>query len=130
MNSEPIWHKWQESYDRRFPLVWLGLFILTGISIWYVAKPASVESTLRTDLSFTPIPLNSVIPGESIGGAVNLRTAKTAQLESLDGIGPKKAAAIVQARESGQLNSAADLAKVKGIGPKLYNEIKDQLIWE
>lgn len=128
-NSELIWDKYQERYDRWFPLIWLILFILAGLSIWQTTRPTPVQSTVQTDIVFTPIPLNTIDPNQP-AGPVNLRTAAAAELESLNGIGPKKAAAIIEARNSGRLNSVPELEKVKGIGPKQYSEFKDQVIWE
>lgn len=51
-------------------------------------------------------------------GTVNINTADAATLDRLlDGIGPSKAQAIITYRKAnGPFRSAADLAKVKGIG--------------
>jgi len=50
---------------------------------------------------------------------ININQATTEQLNSLPGIGPAKAEAIITAREQkGSFTSTADLQKVKGIGKK------------
>ena len=51
-------------------------------------------------------------------GTVNINTADAATLDRLlDGVGPSKAQAIITYRQAnGPFRSAADLAKVKGIG--------------
>lgn len=51
-------------------------------------------------------------------GTVNINTADAATLDRLlDGVGPSKAQAIIAYRKAnGPFRSAADLAKVKGIG--------------
>ena len=51
-------------------------------------------------------------------GTVNINTADAATLDRLlDGVGPSKAQAIITYRKAnGPFRSAADLAKVKGIG--------------
>ncbi|MFH4354120.1 MAG: ComEA family DNA-binding protein [Neisseriaceae bacterium] len=52
---------------------------------------------------------------------VNLNTATIAELQSLIGIGPKKASAIIAyRREHGGFKSTEQLIQVKGIGLKLY----------
>ena len=58
--------------------------------------------------------------------AVNLNTATQAELETLQGIGPAKAKAIVEYREkNGAFTSVDDLAKVAGVGPGIIKQIRD-----
>jgi len=52
------------------------------------------------------------------GGAVDPNTASRRLLESLPGIGPGRAAAIVDERTRAPFESAADLERVPGIGPR------------
>ncbi|MEA1991485.1 MAG: helix-hairpin-helix domain-containing protein [Thermodesulfobacteriota bacterium] len=60
--------------------------------------------------------------------AINLNTADKAALESITGIGPAKASAIIKYRdEHGSFNSVQELLKVKGIGPKMLDNIKEQV---
>jgi competence protein ComEA len=63
----------------------------------------------------------------SDAGRVNLNTASAIELERLPGIGPSKAEAIVAFRAKEPFVKAEDLRKVKGIGDKLYDSIKDQV---
>ncbi|MEN8141735.1 MAG: helix-hairpin-helix domain-containing protein [Thermodesulfobacteriota bacterium] len=59
---------------------------------------------------------------------VNINTADPATLQTLKGIGPSKAQAIVDYREAhGQFTSAAEITKVKGIGEKTFVRIKDEI---
>lgn len=59
---------------------------------------------------------------------ININTADFETLCLLPGIGPSKAQAIIQYREvNGLFLDLADIQKVKGIGPTLYNSIKDQI---
>ena len=62
--------------------------------------------------------------------AVNINTATQADLESLDGIGPVKAKAILEYRKkNGNFKSIDELDKVDGIGPvTLKNMRKDVVI--
>ncbi len=60
--------------------------------------------------------------------AINLNTADKAALESLNGVGPAKAEAIIKYRdEHGSFKSVDDLLNVKGVGPKMLEKIKDQV---
>jgi competence protein ComEA len=60
-----------------------------------------------------------VTPGDAISsGPVDLNTATPAELETLPGIGPATAAAIVDDRDRhGPFSSVGDLERVPGIGP-------------
>ena len=54
----------------------------------------------------------------------NLNTATIEQLDSLKGLGPKKAKAIIDDREkNGHFKSIADLSRVKGIGSKMVSRL-------
>jgi comEA protein len=59
---------------------------------------------------------------------VNVNSADAAELDSLPGIGPTVAAAIVAYRQTnGPFKSLEDLDNVKGIGPKLLEKLQGQL---
>lgn len=63
--------------------------------------------------------------------AVNINTATQAELESLQGIGPAKAKAIIEYREkSGAFASVDDLAKVSGIGAGTLKQLRDAVTVE
>ncbi|MCF4150825.1 ComEA family DNA-binding protein [Dethiosulfovibrio sp. F2B] len=58
-------------------------------------------------------------------GAVNLNSASLEELQTLPGIGPKTAAAILSYREKiGPFRSVDELTKVKGIGPKKLETVR------
>jgi competence protein ComEA len=65
----------------------------------------------------------------SLAQAVNVNTADAQTLaDSLNGIGIKKASAIIQWRtEHGNFASLDDLDQVKGIGPKILARNKDDI---
>lgn len=59
---------------------------------------------------------------------VHLNHSTVAQLSTLKGIGPKKAAAIIAYREEvGAFTSVNELLKVKGIGEKVIIDNKNKL---
>ncbi|MDQ0269523.1 helix-hairpin-helix domain-containing protein [Cytobacillus purgationiresistens] len=72
---------------------------------------------------------------EALGGSqskgedkVNLNTASSAELETLSGVGPAKAAAIIEHRETnGPYKDIEDLKKISGIGDKTFEKLKDQI---
>ena len=58
---------------------------------------------------------------------VNVNTASAAELATLPGIGPSKAQAIVEHRAKAPFTAPDDLTKVKGIGSKLYESIRERV---
>lgn len=63
--------------------------------------------------------------------AVNINTASQTELESLQGIGPAKAKAIIEYREkNGSFASIDDLGKVSGIGSGMIKQLHDAITVE
>ena len=58
---------------------------------------------------------------------INLNSASAEELAQLPGIGPAKAKAIVEYRAEEPFQRPDDLRKVKGIGDKLYEQVKDHI---
>lgn len=59
---------------------------------------------------------------------VNINTAKVTKLKTLPRIGEKTAQRIIQFREkNGKFKRIQDLMKVKGIGEKIFNQLKDKI---
>lgn len=64
----------------------------------------------------------------SVFASVDLNKATQSELESIKGIGPAKAKAIVMHREkNGAFKNVDDLAQVKGFGKASVIKLKDQL---
>jgi competence protein ComEA len=62
---------------------------------------------------------------------ININTASADELKDLKGIGEKKAAAIIEFRETnGNFKQPEDIMKVPGIGPKTFNANKDRIVVE
>ncbi|MEH7120806.1 helix-hairpin-helix domain-containing protein, partial [Neobacillus vireti] len=59
-------------------------------------------------------------------GKINLNKADEAELQNLPGVGPAKAAAIIEFREtSGPFKTIEDLKNISGIGDKTFEKLKD-----
>jgi len=60
------------------------------------------------------------------GGKVNINTASKEGLSSLTGIGPVTAERIIEYRaKNGPFKNKEEITKIKGIGEKTYQKIKD-----
>ena len=61
-------------------------------------------------------------------GPVNINTADEKTLETLQGVGPAKAKAIVEHRKAhGPFKAPEDIKSVDGIGDAIYEQNKDNL---
>jgi competence protein ComEA len=71
---------------------------------------------------------SSPSPEDQQPGKININSATAAELDSLSGIGPTKAQAIVDYRnQNGPFRSVDDLLNVPGIGAKTLETIRDQI---
>ena len=76
--------------------------------------PAANTSTSTAESSTTG---PSIPQAADTSGAININTASQSELQSLPGIGPSKAVAIIQDRESnGPFESCGQLTRVRGVG--------------
>lgn len=62
---------------------------------------------------------------------ININTASQSELETLQGIGPAKAKAIIEYREkNGSFVSRDDLGNVNGIGPGIIKQLRENITVE
>jgi competence protein ComEA len=61
--------------------------------------------------------------------SVNVNTASVSELDGLPGIGPARAAAILQEREArGSFASVEELSRVPGLGPAAIARLRDRVV--
>lgn len=66
--------------------------------------------------------------GTISGKKININQADESELENLPGIGPSKAAAIVDYRkQNGSFQTIDDLKKISGIGDKSFEKLKESI---
>ena len=96
---------------------------LTDESVVYVATPGEVETTLATSAATTSTSGTST---QSSSSTINLNKATLADLQTITGIGAKRAQDILDYRESkGGFSSIDELKNISGIGEKTFEKIKD-----
>ncbi|MBE0403752.1 ComEA family DNA-binding protein [Halomonas citrativorans] len=62
---------------------------------------------------------------------INVNAANAELLSELPGIGPSRAAAIIEERDAkGEFTSADDLTRVSGIGAATVDRMRDQIVLE
>lgn len=79
-------------------------------------------------------PVMSSVPSSSTNstgknaGKININKADENELQNIPGIGPAKAAAIIQYRqENGPFQAVEDLKKISGIGDKTFEKLKESI---
>ena len=135
--------------SRESVLVVLALLLLAGVLFYNVfSSPALYRAKVHTAASSSytePEMFSSVsdaFPAESEAdltsyvqekpknnnGRININIADAAELQQLPGIGEVKARRILEdRRENGRFSSPDDLTRVKGIGEKTLEKIRNQI---
>lgn len=99
------------------PLRALAIAIVVGVSANAWCAPEAAPKA----------PVTKAAP-QKVGGVININTADAGALTELHGIGPAKAAAIVDYRKQhGPFKSVEQLADVKGIGGSFIEKNRDRI---
>lgn len=103
-------------------------------------------AAIGSHLTFSPGPVapasgqfarpSGLLPGGPVGGpapaplpTLNLNSASVSELDGLPGIGPARAAAILQEREArGPFESVEELSRVPGLGPAAIARLRDRVV--
>lgn len=82
------------------------------------------ESEINSDVVITD---DSIYNTEEIGNKININTASKELLMSLDGIGEVYSQRIIEYRDKIKFSTIEDVKKIKGIGEKTFENIKDKI---
>lgn len=102
-----------------------------GVQVYVPRKGDVVQVERRVGSVSAPAETGRVPTGhqEPPSGKVNINTASAEQLESLPGIGPVTARAIIEYRkQNGGFRSVDELIEVHGIGPKRLEQIRPYVV--
>lgn len=99
------------------------LFVVSGCILYDKARPRPIK-VMKMD----GVPATGTSQGEKV---VDINIAGEAELGRLPGIGKVIAGRIVSYRnEHGPFSSTGDITAVKGVGPKLFEKIRNDITAE
>ncbi len=113
--------------DERAVIVFLLLAVLVGIIVLAVGRvdPSRVEGLLPSTATVE----ETVTEGLTPVWPLNLNTAGETELVELPGIGPVRARAIIELRQTlGRFSDPEDLLEVKGIGPRTLERMRSLIV--
>lgn len=105
----------------------------TDYAEWKVRQQQH-DARLKKKIAAIPVSENNhylakpALSASSAADKISLNQAGIEQLQQLNGIGQKKAEAIIEYRQkNGKFKTIEDIQQVKGIGPALFAKNKDKL---
>jgi comEA protein len=110
-------------------VVWTVIIVLLvavivsgGIVAWQrYTPPHAIEISLPT-----PTEPSATVSQQEAPQKIDINRAEAWLLEALPGIGPSKAQAIIDYRQqNGGFKHITEITRVEGIGPAIYEQIKD-----
>jgi competence protein ComEA len=108
-----------------------GALEKADLTLLNLAAPLTDGQQILVPKKGAPAPIGAVpgtVPGSTGGALVNINTADEPTLETLNGVGPVLAAAIIQYRtEQGPFASIDQLDEVSGIGPATLEDLRSQV---
>jgi len=118
-----------EKYRRTLLARKTGEVITTEDLIKAYGKPGEEKRVSVTKLRGKK-PVKAPV-GVTVGGKVSINTAGVRELQTLPGIGPKRAETIIRYREEhGSFQETSDIMNIYGIGKKTYEGLKDLITVE
>ena len=110
----------------RIAIACIAVLILTGWGIRLALHVRQEPDELRIIRNAVQLPES--FTHNAFTGLININTAEKTELENLPMIGPVKAAAITEHRRlHGLFFKPSDIMNVRGIGPVIYENIKEKI---
>jgi competence ComEA-like helix-hairpin-helix protein len=116
----------------RVPGIGPGLLAAIAPHVTFSAPARPSFAPASGQFARPEVPVEGVATGPQVGGLpspLNINTANASQLDGLPGIGPARAAAILQEREArGPFASVEALSRVPGLGPAAIARLRDRVM--
>ncbi len=107
-------------------LIALSIVLLTGIGLSFQKTNSRQRNPTVKFTQLEKIDLTTIDELICAYSVININTATADELERLSGVGPVLAKRIVDYRQAnGLFTDKKDLLKIKGIGPKLYERLRE-----
>lgn len=117
------------SLRERIAIAVIALLIIAGWSFRYLQNRDRQTESVTIIHDAVPLPPALTDSPEQTPGRIDINTASALDFETLPGIGPAKAAAIVAYRtRHGRFTTIADLDNVPGIGPATIEAIAPSIL--
>ncbi|UXF00156.1 competence protein ComEA [Fervidobacterium riparium] len=118
-------HKKASASQRAFFILFALIIVLSGVLYQPSYNKLVQESVYGRDE-------NLKVTAESAqrkytSSVIDINTASLEELQTLPGIGPSKARAIIEYREKQQFSKIEDIMNVPGIGEKTFERLKDRI---
>jgi comEA protein len=111
--------------EEKTVLIFLTAAAFLGIAVLYYKKVSLKPCEAGASFSKKTIFTGGKHP---LRASININTASEKELTKLRGIGPVLAERIISYREkSGRFGRKEDIKKVKGVGDKIYENIKGEI---
>ncbi|HBE20050.1 MAG TPA: competence protein ComE [Cyanobacteria bacterium UBA11149] len=108
-------------FHREFERLYAKSILGIPIKVQEAVKKQETECPQITEAIDKNIP--------STGQLINLNTASQAELETLPGVGPKLARAIIATRQEKPFTSLEDIERVPGVGASLQQKLDGRVTW-
>ena len=103
-------------------------FLLDGQKIYIPSLALDADGNVIENAAAGTAVSSASGSGSDATGKVNINTADSTQLQTLNGVGPATAQKIIDYRQSnGSFTSVEDIKNVSGIGDKTFEKMKDHI---
>ena len=106
------------------------MVLIATLAAIALAHPLAVSAAPDPSPAGSGRPVAAPESPVSPAAAIAINRASQGQLETLPGIGPRKAAALVSAREERPFRRPSDLRRVKGFGSKTIRRLAPLLSFD
>ncbi|MEJ5256863.1 MAG: ComEA family DNA-binding protein [Fervidobacterium sp.] len=118
-------HKKASASQRAFFILFALIIVLSGV-LYQPSYNKLVQESVYGQEENLEVAAESA-QRKYTSSVIDINTASLEELQTLPGIGPSKARAIVKYREKQQFSKIEDIMNVPGIGEKTFEKLKDRI---
>lgn len=118
-------HKKASASQRAFFILFALIIVLSGV-LYQPSYNKLVQESVYGQEENLEVAAESA-QRKYTSSVIDINTASLEELQTLPGIGPSKARAIIEYREKQQFSKIEDIMNVPGIGEKTFERLKDRI---